>query len=117
MQFERFYSLNQSVVAWFAHLHQVGFQPTLTNLGNFCGGIQVNVKSYVHPQPEKALKQLKYVCHGHGMQFERFYSLNQSVVAWFAHLHQVGFQPTLPNLGNPLWWQKSECEAMCSLTT
>jgi hypothetical protein len=26
------------------------------------------------------------------MQFERFYSLNQSVVAWFAHLHQVGFQ-------------------------
>jgi hypothetical protein len=26
------------------------------------------------------------------MQFERFYSLNQIVVAWFAHLHQVGFQ-------------------------
>jgi hypothetical protein len=26
------------------------------------------------------------------MQFERFYSLNQSVVAWFAHLHQVGFE-------------------------
>ncbi len=32
MQFERFYSLNQTVVAWFAHLHQVGFQPTITNL-------------------------------------------------------------------------------------
>jgi hypothetical protein len=28
------------------------------------------------------------------MQFEGFYSLNHSVVAWFAHLHQVGFQPT-----------------------
>jgi hypothetical protein len=26
------------------------------------------------------------------MQFERFYSLNQSIVAWFAHLHHVGFQ-------------------------
>jgi hypothetical protein len=32
MQFERFYSLNQSIVAWFAHLHLIGFQPTLTNL-------------------------------------------------------------------------------------
>ncbi len=40
MQFERFYSLNQS--AWFAHLHRVGFQRSLTNLG-ICGGIDVNV--------------------------------------------------------------------------
>jgi hypothetical protein len=32
MQFKRFYSLNQIVVAWFAHLHLVGFQPTSTNL-------------------------------------------------------------------------------------
>ncbi len=38
------------------------------------------------------------------MQFERFYSLNQSIVAWFAHMHQVGFQPTFPNLGKHLWW-------------
>jgi hypothetical protein len=42
--------------------------------------------------------------HGYGMQFESFYSLNQNVVAWFAHLHQVGFQPTLTNLGKCLWW-------------
>jgi hypothetical protein len=35
MHFKRFYSLNQSVVVvtWFAHLHQVGFQPTFTKLG------------------------------------------------------------------------------------
>ncbi len=26
------------------------------------------------------------------MQFERFYSLNQSVVVWFAHLDWLGFQ-------------------------
>ncbi len=38
------------------------------------------------------------------MQFERFYSLNQSVVAWFAHLHQVGFKPILTNVGKCLWW-------------
>jgi hypothetical protein len=42
----------------------------------------MNVNSYAHPQPEKVLKNLIYVGHGHGMQFERFYSLIQSVVAW-----------------------------------
>ncbi len=50
----------------------------------------MSVKPYAHPHPEKVLKHLIYVWHGHGMQ-----CLNQSVVAWFAHLHQVGFQPTL----------------------
>jgi hypothetical protein len=62
-----------------------------------------DLNPYAHPQPEKVLKPLTYVYHGHGMQFERFYSLNQSVVAWFAHLHEVGLQPTLTNLGNHLW--------------
>ncbi len=62
MQFERFYSLNQSIVAWFAHLHQVGFQPTLTNLGkNIYGGNVVNVKPYAHPESEKVLKSLIYL--------------------------------------------------------
>ncbi len=50
----------------------------------------MNVKPYAQPQPEKVLKSLINVWHGHGMQFERFYSLNQSVAAWSAHLHQVG---------------------------
>jgi hypothetical protein len=62
------------------------------------------VKPYAHQESEKALKHLIYVSHGHGMQFERFYSLNGSVVTWFAHLHQVGFQPTLTNLGKCPWW-------------
>jgi hypothetical protein len=62
----------------------------------------MNVKPYAHPQPEKVLKQLIYVCHRHGMQFERFYRLNQSIVAWFVNMHQVGFQPTLTNLGKLL---------------
>ena len=36
------------------------------------------------------------------MQFERFYSLNDSVVGSFPHLHHLGFQTALPNLGKPL---------------
>jgi hypothetical protein len=43
-----------------------------------------------------------YVWHGCGMQFERFYSLNNSVVGSFPHLLNLWFQPTLPNLGKPL---------------
>jgi hypothetical protein len=39
----------------------------------------LNVKPYAHPQPEKVLKPLINVCYGHGTQFARFYSLNQSV--------------------------------------
>jgi hypothetical protein len=66
----------------------------------FSGGIGVSMKPYAHPQPEKALKYIIYICHGHGMQFKRFYSL---IVAWFAHLHKVRFQPILTNLGKCLW--------------
>ncbi len=45
----------------FAHLHQVKFQPTLTNLGSVCVGNDASVKPYAPPQPEKALKHLIYV--------------------------------------------------------
>ena len=34
----------------------------------------------------------------------KVYSLNDSVVGSFPHLHRLGFQPALPNLGIPLWW-------------
>jgi hypothetical protein len=78
-------------VAWFAHLHQVGFQPTFPIWGSICGGYSESVKPCAHPQCEKVLKRLK-------KQFEKFYTLNQIVVAWFAHLHQVGFQPTLKKI-------------------
>ena len=71
--------------------------------GSVCGGNGVSGKPYAHPQPEKLLKHITYVCHGHGMQFERFYSIKQIIVAWFAHLHQVGIHPTLTKLGNHLW--------------
>jgi hypothetical protein len=95
MQFERFYRLNKSIVAWFAHLDQEGFHHTFPNLGSICGGNGVRVKPYAHPKPEKWLKYLYYVMYGYGMQFERFYNLNQSIMAWFAHLLQVGFQLAL----------------------
>ncbi len=51
------------------------------------------------------------------MQFERFYSLNQSLVAWFAHLHQVGLQSTLTNHGKRLWWYWYEREVICPFTS
>jgi hypothetical protein len=38
-------------MAWFAHLHHLGFQPTLTNLlGNVCGGNTVSVQPNARPQ-------------------------------------------------------------------
>jgi hypothetical protein len=47
----------------------------------------------------KVFKHLIYVSHGCGMQFERFYSLKNSVLRSFPHLHHLGFQQTLLNLG------------------
>ena len=80
MQFERLYILNHSVVAWFALLHYLGFQTTLLNLWNICGGGGVLVQPYVYanPQQMKVLKHLLYVGYGYGMQFVRFYSLNHN---------------------------------------
>jgi hypothetical protein len=43
MQFERFYSLNDSVVGLLPYLHHLGFQPDLPNLGNLFGGNGVSV--------------------------------------------------------------------------
>jgi hypothetical protein len=68
--------------------------------GSVCGGNGVSMKPYAHPEPDKALKHLIYVSHGHGIPFERFYS--QSIAARFGHLHQSGFQPILTNLGKCL---------------
>ncbi len=81
-----------------------GFPPLSQIWGTFCCGNGVSVKPYAYPQPEKVLVHLINVYHGHGHKFERFYSLNQSVVAWFTHLHQVRFHPSFPNLEKCLWW-------------
>jgi hypothetical protein len=64
----------------------------------------MNVPPYPHPQLFKVLKHLIYEWHRCGMQFERFYSLNNSVVGSFPHWHHLGFQQTFPNLRKPLWW-------------
>jgi hypothetical protein len=67
-------------------------------LRSICGGNDVSGYPNAHPQPEKVLKHLIYVCHGHGMQSEKFYRLNQRIEAWFAHLHQVGIHSIFLNL-------------------
>ena len=105
MQFEKFCSLNDSVVGSFPHLHHLGFSKLSQFWGNLCGGNGMSVPAYPHPQLFKVFKHLIYVVwHGCGMQFERFYSLNDSVVGSFPHLHHLGFQQTFPILGKPLWW-------------
>jgi hypothetical protein len=60
MQFERFYSLNQSIVEWLAHLHQEDFSQLSQIWQNVCGGNGVIVKLYAHPQPDKVFKHLIY---------------------------------------------------------
>ena len=54
MQFERFYSLNHSIVPWFAHLQQLaglGFSQEYSQTwANFCGVNGVIVRPYTHPQ-------------------------------------------------------------------
>jgi hypothetical protein len=93
MQFKRFYPLNDSVVGSFPHLHHIWFQRTFPNLRKpLCGGNGVSVLPYAHPQLFKVFKHLIYVWHGCGMQFERFYTLNDSIVGSFPHWHHLGFQ-------------------------
>jgi hypothetical protein len=53
--------------------------------GYVCGGNGVSVLPYAHPQLCKVFKHLIYVWRGCGMQFERSYSLNDSVVGSFPH--------------------------------
>jgi len=48
--------------------------------GYVCGVNGVSVLPYPHPQLFKVFKDLIYVWHGCGMQFERFYSLSDSVL-------------------------------------
>jgi hypothetical protein len=64
----------------------------------------VSVQQNANQESLMMLKHLMYVWNYCGMQFERICSINHSVVTWFAHLHHLGFQPTLPNLGKHMWW-------------
>ena len=50
MQFERFYSLNDSVVGSFPHFIIYDFSQLSQIWGNLCGGNVINVLSYAHPQ-------------------------------------------------------------------
>ena len=62
MQFERFYSLNDSVVGSFPHLHCLGLQPPLPKTGDTSVVVNgVSVLPYAHPQLFKVFKHLIYV--------------------------------------------------------
>ena len=62
MQFERFQSLNHGTVAWFVHLPYIiyDFSQFSQIWGNICGGDNVSVQPYAHPQQMKVLKHLTY---------------------------------------------------------
>ena len=75
MQFGGFYSLNHSIVAWFAHLRYLEDVSQLSQIwGNVFGGNGVSVEPYAHPQQMKVLKHHIYVSYGHGMQFDMLFS-------------------------------------------
>jgi hypothetical protein len=48
----------------------------------------VNVKPFAHPQCEKMLKPLIYVCHRHGCSLKGSTASTKNVVAWFASFYQ-----------------------------
>jgi uncharacterized Zn-finger protein len=91
MQFERFYHLNDRVVGSFPHLHHITSEnfPKSGETSVLCGGNSMNVLPYAHPQLFKVFKNLIYIWQRYGMQFERFYSLNNNVVGSFPHLHHM----------------------------
>ena len=111
MQFERFNNVNHIVLAWFVHLHHLGFQ--LDQLSpiwrSICGGNCVMRQQCAHPQQLKEFKHLIFVWYGYGMLCERFYILNHSLLAWFTHLHCLRFHHNYPKsnktyLMGIVWW-------------
>jgi hypothetical protein len=72
--------------------------------GSICGGNGVSVKPYAYPQLRRRSNVSYMYAMDTGCGFDRFYSPNQSVVAWFTHMYQERFQPILTNLGKCLWW-------------
>ncbi len=73
--------------------------------------IHIPILIPVTRQSDSYFKQWFLRSHGCGMQFERLNSLYHCIVAWLPHLHHLGFQPTLPNLGKHRKWCK--CASIC----
>jgi len=65
----------------------------------------MNVPPFARPELFKLFKNLIYVWHGCGMQFEMFYSLNDSVVGSFPHFQHLGFQTD----NNSMCWTGMGC--------
>ncbi len=73
-----------SMIGYWDHFHTYIIYTNLKELsqiwGNVSGGNGMNVLPYAHTQLFKVFQHLIYVSHRCGMQFERFYSLNDSSV-------------------------------------
>ena len=82
-------SSTASTVVYWDHFHTYiiyDFSKLSQIWGYVSGGNGMNVLPYAHPQLCKVFKHLIY---RYGMQFERFYSLNDSVLGSFPHLHHL----------------------------
>jgi hypothetical protein len=55
--------------------------------GNVCDDNCMILYPYAYPPQQKKLKHLIYICHRCGMQFERIYSLNHSILGLFIHAY------------------------------
>jgi hypothetical protein len=60
MQFERFYSLNDSIVGSFPHFFIFDFSQLSQIWGYVCGGNGMILPPYPHPQLFKVFKHLIY---------------------------------------------------------
>ena len=86
-------SLNHHMVALFTPFHHPGFQPTIPNLGTLMC-VVVKVLVFIH-----MLIQISTRCSNTFFIFEIDvksslesgvnYSLNHSVMVWFAHFHHL----------------------------
>ena len=79
MQFERFYSLKDSIVGSFPHLHHLGHFSKLSQIwGNLCGGNGVSVLPYAHPQLFNSLTAIRVLAGKKNSRPVGFYSRNST---------------------------------------
>ena len=104
MQFNKFNSLNHSIVAWLLHWHHLGYQPALTNLGKvFCGGNGVSVPPFTHPQHQKVLTTLYMYNMAVGCSLIGSSASTLALVVSTLTSHMISASSHITTLGKCLW--------------